>query len=145
MLNSNKCIFCAPFGMLVGHIISKKGLLVDLAKIELILSLSPPTNVNMLRETLGHTGYYHKFIRGYAAITSPMKKLLKKYVAFVWSPECQGIFDALKAKIASTHILVFPDWTKEFHVHVDSSSVVLGVVLLQLEEGDLNHPITFAS
>jgi hypothetical protein len=42
-------------------------------------------------------------------------------------------------------ILIFLDWKKEFHVHVDASSVALGVILAQLEEGDLDHPIAFAS
>ena len=93
--------------MLLGHIVCKKGLLVDHTKITLILSLPPPTNVKMLRAMLRHTGYYHKFIRGYAAITAPMEKLLKKDVVFIWSPECQGSFDTLKAKMASTLILVF--------------------------------------
>ena len=127
--DSKKCIFYAPFGMLLGHIVCKKGLLVDPVKITLILSFPSPTDVKMLRETLGHTGYYHKFIKGYVAITTPMEKLLKKDNAFVWSPECQGSFDTLKAKMASTPILVFPDWNKEFHVHVDASSTTLGVVL----------------
>ena len=69
-------------------------------KIALILSFRLPTNVNMLRETLGHIGYYHKFIRGYAAITTPMERLVTKDVAFVWSLEFQGRFDTLKAKMA---------------------------------------------
>ena len=47
--------------------------------------------------------------------------------------------------MASTPILVFPDWNKEFHVHVDASSTVLGVVLAQPGEGDLDHPISYAS
>ena len=85
-LNSKKCIFCAPFGILLCHIMCKQGLLVDPAKIELILSLPPPTNVKILQVTLGHTGYYCKFIRGYAAITSLMEKLMKKDVVFMWSP-----------------------------------------------------------
>ena len=93
----------------MGHIVCKKGLLVDPVKIALILSLPPPTNVNMLRATLGYIGYYHKFIRGYAAIAAPMEKLLKKDVAFVWSQEFQGIFDTLKANMASTLILVIPN------------------------------------
>ena len=42
-------------------------------------------------------------------------------------------------------ILVFPDWNKEFHVHIDTSYVVLGVVLTQAGEGDLDHPIAYAS
>ena len=45
----------------------------------------------------------------------------------------------------SAPILVFLDWNKEFHVHVDASSIVLGMVLAQLGEGYLDHPIAFAS
>jgi len=118
--------------MLLGKIVCKEGLLVDLVKIALILGLPLPTNVKMLRLTLGHMGYYCKFIRGYAAIATPMEKLLKKDTAFEWTLECQGSFDTLKAKMASAPILVFPDWNEEFHVHVDASSMVLGVVLMQL-------------
>jgi hypothetical protein len=42
-------------------------------------------------------------------------------------------------------IMVFPDWNKDFHVHVDASSISLGVVLPHLEEGDIDHLLTFAS
>lgn len=42
-------------------------------------------------------------------------------------------------------ILVFPDWNKEFHVHVDASFITLGVVLTQLGKGDTDHPVLFAS
>ena len=47
--------------------------------------------------------------------------------------------------MASPPILVFLDWNKEFHFHVDASFVALGVVLTQLGEGDMDHPIYFAS
>ena len=111
-LNSKKCILCAQFGILLGHIVCKQGLLVDPAKKVLILSFPPPTNVKMLQETLGHMGYYRKFIRGYVAITAPMEKLLKKDAIFNWSPKCQGIFDTLRAMMASAPILVFLYWNK---------------------------------
>jgi hypothetical protein len=39
--------------------------------------------------------------------------------------------DTLKQKMVTTSILVFPDWRKEFHVHVDASSIALGAVLAQ--------------
>ena len=47
--------------------------------------------------------------------------------------------------MASAPTLVFPDWNKEFHVHVDASSIAPGVVLAQLGEGDIDCPISFAS
>ena len=47
--------------------------------------------------------------------------------------------------MASAPILVFPDWNKEFHVHVDAYSTMLGVVLAQQGEGNLDHPIVYAS
>ena len=79
----------------------KQGLKVNLVNIALILSLPPPTNVKMLRATLGHMRYYHKFIKGYAAIMAPMEKLLKKDAAFEWNQECQGSFDTLKDNMVS--------------------------------------------
>ena len=77
-------------------------------------------------------------------ITAPMEKLLKKDASFIWIPECQSSFKTLKAKMALAPILAFPDWTKDFYVHVDALSVALGVVLAQLGEGDLDHPIAFS-
>ena len=118
--------------------------MVDPPNIALILRFPPLKNVKMLQEILGHTGYYPKFIRGYAAITATMEKLLKKDDVFVWSPECQGSFDKLKAKMDLAPILVFLYWNKEFHVHVDASSIALGVVLAQPGEGDLDHMINFS-
>jgi hypothetical protein len=41
--------------------------------------------------------------------------------------------------------MIFPYWNKEFHVNVDSSSTTLGTILSQLGEGDIDHPIDFAS
>jgi hypothetical protein len=77
-LNLKKCIFFSQFGVLIGHIVCKQGLLVDPSKIEMIVDLPPPTSVKQLRTVLGHNGYYKKFIKGYAQITAPMERLLKK-------------------------------------------------------------------
>jgi hypothetical protein len=61
---------------------------VDPSKIAIIVDFPPPTSVKQLRIVLGHTGYYKKFIKGYAHITAPMDKLLKKYCHFGWKKEC---------------------------------------------------------
>ncbi len=118
--------------------------MVDPSKIAIIVDLPPPNSVKHLRATLGHTKYYQKFIKGYAQITVPMEKLLKKDVKFQWTEECQQSLDTLKEKMVTTPILVFSDWDKPFHVHVDSSSITLGVVLIQPREGRTDHPIAYS-
>ena len=134
-----------PFGVLLCHVISRDGSLVDPTKIVIILDLPPPKSVTQLRLVLGHIGYYQKFIRGYATITAPMEKLLKKDVKFQWITTCQESLDKLKNAMAIAPILMFPDWKKEFHVHVNASFVALDIVLTQLGEGALDHSIAFAS
>jgi hypothetical protein len=74
-----------------------------------------------------------------------MEKILKKDCQFSWTEECQQSFDTLKQKMVTAPILVFPDWSKEFHVHVDESSIALREVLAQLGEGEIDHPLAFAS
>ena len=77
-----KFIFCALFGILLGHLVCRDGILMDPAKIMIIINLPPPLIVKQLRTTLGHIVYYKKFIEGYAEVTKPMEKLLKKDVKF---------------------------------------------------------------
>jgi hypothetical protein len=144
-LNLKKCIFFSPFGVLLGHIVCKQGLLVNPYKISIIVDLPPPTSVKQLRTALGHTGYYKKFIKGYAQITAPMEKIFKKDCQFQWTEECQQIFDTLKQKMVTAPILVFLDWSKEFHVHVDAYFIALGSVLEKTGARYIDHPLAFAS
>jgi hypothetical protein len=82
-----------------------------------------------LKSTLGHTGYYLKFIRGYSQIIVLMEKLSKKEIKYQWNDERRKSLDILKENMAMVPILVFPYWVKEFHVDVDASAIALGAVL----------------
>jgi hypothetical protein len=53
--------------------------------------------------------------------------------------------DTLKQRMVTAPILVFPYWDKEFHVHVDASSITLGTILSQPGDDTINHIISFAS
>jgi hypothetical protein len=143
-LNIKKCIFGTPFGILLGHIVCKQGLLGDPTKIAVIVNLPSPKLVRQLRETLGHTCYYKKFIKGYAHITAAMEKLLNKDTRFQWNEGCQQGLDTLKEKLVTSPILVFPNWEKTFLVHVDTSSIAIGEIITQPGAGNLDHPIAFA-
>ena len=74
-----------------------------------------------------------------------MENLLKYDVKYEWNEECQKDLDILKDRMVIASILIFPDWKKMFHVHVDASSIALGVILAQPGEGNIDHLIAFAS
>ena len=129
MLNLKKCLFCVPFKILLGHVVCRQGLMVDPAKIMAIINLEAPRNVKQLRATLGYTRYYWKFIKIYAQITAAMEKLLKKDVTLWWNEDCKKSLGVLKENMVTALILVFLDWKKEFHVHVDVLCIALQEVL----------------
>jgi hypothetical protein len=144
-LNLKKCIFCTPFGILLGHVMCKDDLLMDPTKIVSILDMVAPTSVQEMHTTLGHTGYYRHFIQNYAQIVAPLERLLHKDIKYEWTMECQQAFDTLKEKLVTAPILIFPDWSKLFHVHVDASSIALGIILAQPGEGNIDHLVYFSS
>ena len=74
-----------------------------------------------------------------------MENLLKIDVKFQWTQECQRSLDILKEKMVTTPILVFPNWNLPFHLHVDASSIALGIILAQPGERGMDHPVAFAS
>ena len=61
-MNLKKCIFCTPFGFLLGHVIDKEFMSVDTTKITMIVDLLAPTIVKTLCVTLRHTGYYRIYL-----------------------------------------------------------------------------------
>jgi hypothetical protein len=107
------------------------------------VNLPPLNSVHQLSATLGHTGYYMKFTKGYAQITAPMGKMLKKDTKFQCNEDCQQGLDTLKENMVTTPILVFPYWDNTFHVHIDASKITLGGIMSQPGTRDLDHPIAF--
>ena len=70
-------------GIVLGHIISNKGIEIDKAKIEMISKLPSPTNAKTVREILSHTGFYRRFIMDFSKIAKPLYKLLEKDAKFL--------------------------------------------------------------
>ena len=63
---------------MLGHIISNKEIEVDKAKIELISKLPSPTNVKIMRQFVGHAGFYRRFINDFSKISKPLYKLPRR-------------------------------------------------------------------
>ena len=120
---------------MLGHIISKKGIEIDKAKIELISKLPSPTNVKIVRQFLGHTGFYRRFIKDFSKIAKPLYKLLEKDAKFIWDEDCQKSFEELKAYLTTAPIVRAPNWELPFEVMCDARDLAIGAVLGQREEG----------
>ncbi|XP_075106936.1 uncharacterized protein LOC142179935 [Nicotiana tabacum] len=144
VLNWEKCHFMVDEGIVLGHKISKKGIKVDRAKIEIISKLPPPTSVKGVQSFLGHAGFYRHFIKDFSKIANPMCKLLEKDAKFDFDEKCLKAFEELKARLATTPIIVTPDWSLPFELMCNASGVAIGAVLGQ-RHNKILHPVYYAS
>jgi hypothetical protein len=131
-------------GIVLGHVISERGIEVDKAKVETVEQLPPPTDVKSLRSFLGHAGFYRKFIKDFSKITKPLTYLLQKDVAFDFDEKCLAAFWTLKSALVSALIIQSPDWSQPFEIICDASDYAVRAVLGQRKEGQV-HAVYYAS
>ena len=134
VLNWKKCHFMVTQGIVLGHIVSKDGIEVDKAKVELISNLPTPKCVRDIRSFLGHTDFYRRFIKHFSAIARPLCTLLAKDVPFTWSQACDTAFTKLKNMLVSPPIMRSPNWDLPFEIMCDASDYAMGAVLGQRED-----------
>ena len=134
VLNWEKCHLMVTQGIVLGHIVSKTGIEVDKAKVELISNLPTPKCVRDIRLFLGHAGFYRRFIKDFSAIARPLCTLLAKDVPFTWSQACDIAFTKLKNMLVSPPIMRSPNWDLPFEIMCDASDYAIGAVLGQRED-----------
>nr|GEV04203.1 reverse transcriptase domain-containing protein [Tanacetum cinerariifolium] len=139
-----KSHFMVKEGIVLGHKISKNGIEVDKAKVDVISKPPHPTTVKGIRSFLGHAGFYRRFIQDFLKIARPMTHLLEKDTPFFFSKECIEAFQTLKKKFTEALILVSPDWDLPFELMCDASDFAIaicqtktGPVVLLLQEFDI--------
>ncbi|GKE18411.1 DNA-directed DNA polymerase [Tanacetum coccineum] len=125
-------------GIVLGHKVSRKGLKVDKAKINVIAKLPPPTNVKAIRSFLGHAGFYRRLIKDFSKISRPMTKLLEKDSVFNFDEECNKAFETLKEKLTNAPIMVSPNWLLPFELMCDASDFSEFDIKIQNKKGAEN-------
>lgn len=93
-------------------------------------------NSKALREFLGFTGYYRKFIQHYGNIVAPLTNMLLKD-SFIWLSVVEEEFEKLKLAMTEALVLLLPDFSKPYIVECDASGNGVGEILLQ------DHPIAY--
>ena len=131
VLSWEKSDFMVREGVVLGHIVSGKGLEVDKAKIEVIQNLPLPNTVKDLRSFLGHVGFYKRFIQDFAKVSKPLTTLLCKDKDFIIDEEGKRAFTMLKQALIEAPILQSPNWDLPFEIMCDASDYTVGAVLGQ--------------
>lgn len=130
VLNRGKYVFAARKIEYLGHYISAEGVSTDPRKMKIVSDWPTLRTVKQVRNFLGMTGYYRRFIKGYGTLARPLTNLLKRG-GFKWDEATEDSFRGLKEALTSTLVLALPDLSKPFTVETDVSQYGIGAVLLQ--------------
>ena len=105
VLNWKKCHFMVQEGIILRHRVSRKRIEADMAKMEVIDKLPPPTLVKGTRSLLGHARFYRRFIKDFSKIAKPLCMLLEHDRPFNFNENCLNVFIELKKAlvIEGTH------------------------------------------
>jgi len=121
-------------------------------KVQVIKDWPQPETVHEVRQFLGLTGFYRRYVKGYAHITAPLTDLLKeldpakrqqKHRAVSWTYRCQRAFNELKRRLTSKPVLAHPDFGKPFIIETDASEEAIGISLHQTNAKNEKHPVAY--
>ena len=136
----SKCSFGMTELPFLGHVISSAGVRVDPKKTATVEQWPVPARMEDVRRFLGLTGYFRKFLEGYATQVAPLSDLLKRDTQWAWTPACAKAFAWVKHALLHAPVLALPDFQQPFEVVCDASGVGIGAVLLQN-----GRPVAFES
>ena len=80
---------------------------------------------------LGCLGFYSCYIKKLHVDSKPFYDLIRDFTSFHCTKEHEKIFQLTKDRISEDTILAIPSTEYPFHIHIDSSNVVTGCVLMQ--------------
>ena len=148
----SKCDFFKSEIHYLGHLISPEGISPLPNKLDCIQHMPVPKNVKEIKQFVGLTGYYTKFVPRFADISIPLTTLTKRDKKFEWTPTCQKSFDLLKETLCGEPVLKYADTSKLYTLYTDASKFSWAGVLTQshtmVKDGKstiTDHPVTFVS
>ena len=131
VLSWEKSHFMVREGIVLGHLVSSKGLKVDKAKVEVIQDLALPKSIRELRTFFGHVGFYFRFIQDFAKVLKPLTSLLLKEKDFIIEEEGNHAFMQPRQSLVEAPILQSSNWDLPFEIICDASDFAVGAVLGQ--------------
>ena len=141
----SKCHFICQEVEYLGHLITPSGILPNPVRVSAVQRFPEPSSVKEVRQFVGLTSYYRRFIKGFARIAQPLHNLTQKGACFSWSEQCQAAFQQLKNCLTNSPVLCYPTFNQSFILETDASQQGLGAVLSQEQADGKLHPVAYAS
>ena len=149
-LNPEKCVFGVPRGMLLGFIVSRRGIEPNLEKVSAITRMGPIRDLKVVQKVMGCLVALSQFISRLGEKGLPLFRLLRKSECFSWTPEAQEAPDKLKASLTSALILTPLVDGEPLYLYVPAMTQVVSaaIVVERQEEGHalpVQRPVYFVS
>ena len=84
-------------------------------------------------------------MKDFASVAKPLHQLIEKNREFIWTDQCQEVFEQLRQKLVSAPVLSFPDFPKPLVLDTDTSDTGIGAVLSQIQDDGTERVIAYAS
>ena len=114
----------------LGHVISEQGIQPLAKRVQDLKNLKSPESKRDVMKVLGCLGFYSCYIKNLHVDSQPFYDLIKATTPFKWTKEHENLFTDIKS-ICEDTILAVPSTEFPFHIHVDSSNVGTGCILVQ--------------
>jgi hypothetical protein len=118
-------------GKLLTHIVSVEGVIIDPSRVEAIQPLSLPRSKKEVQYFLGKINFIRRFISNFAELIKYITYILRKGNEVKWTTEARDSFDQIKQALTEAHVLINPDYSKEFLIFAFASYDTLAAVRLQ--------------
>lgn len=142
----SKCQFLLRTVEYLGHIVEEGRIRPSPSKTVAVRKFPEPSTIKNVQSFLGLTGYFRKFIDGYATIAKPLSDLTRKETKFVFKEEQRAAFEQLKRCLMANPVLKIYDPLAETELHTDASKYGFGAVLMQKDNDDQQmHPVHYMS
>ena len=129
-----KCSFLRNEINFYGLIFTANGTRPDPARIDNLVRVSAPKNASEVRSFLGLANTCREYVPEYAVITTPLRDLTKKSVAFTWNHTHQRAFEQIKKKLTHAPTMAYFDTEKRSLLIVDGSPLGICAILAQREK-----------
>uniref|UniRef100_A0A0K8W549 RNA-directed DNA polymerase n=1 Tax=Bactrocera latifrons TaxID=174628 RepID=A0A0K8W549_BACLA len=144
-LRLSKCSFLRYSVNFLGHVVDANGILPGAVKTATIREYPTPSSQLDVQRSMGLTGFFRKFVPGYALTAKPLTQLTTKSAEFVWTTACEEAFQHLVRSVTTAPVLAIYDVSKEHELHTDASSVGVAAILLQTEANASLQPIAYCT